>query len=159
MKPKVFVVDGHTIPTDYGQIIPYSKYRNLYNEALLIRATSNRLRELLNNINYLDTFFFNVDNKNLNHPLSRKVDVINYSYSDRKKDLAIELHFDYVSNQSVNGRSIIIGTNDKLGLHFKNAFDIKEIKNRDTMTTAKYWFKERKEKCSPPYLIKGLPDH
>lgn len=143
MKPKVFIVDGHTIPTDYGQLIPYSEWSHQYNEAILIREVSKRLNSLLSDITYLDFFFFNVDNKNLNYPLSRKIDVINYSYSDRKKDLAIEIHFDYISNKEVNGRSVIIGTNNNLGLHFKNSFNIETIENRPIMTTTKYYSQYR----------------
>lgn len=143
MKPKVFIVDGHTVPTEYGQHIPYSQYNENYNEAVLIRLVSDKLNDLLFDINYLDFFHFNVDHKNFMYPLSRKIDAINYSYSDKQKDIAIELHFDYVSNKNVCGRSVIIGTKDKLGVAFRDSFNIPNIKNRFIMTTSKYYSKKR----------------
>lgn len=151
MKPKVFIIDGHTLPTDNGAISNISEYKEL-TEAVLIRKVSPYVVESLNQLNFLQVIPFNVDYKNYNHPLDKKIKVINYSYSNRKEDIAVELHFDFVSDMSVGGHSVIIGTNDMLGIAFRDTFKIKEINNRGILTVTKYWNKARYDK----YNIKKL---
>ncbi len=145
MKPKIYLIDGHTLPKDYGAQLPYPEWNNLWNEAKLVRVVSNKIYELINNSSrkpLFDIIYFNVDNKNLNESLFRKVQAINYTYSDKEKDLAIEIHFDFVSNQNANGRSVIVGSAIEAGKIFKSAFNIPEIKNNDIYVIEEYWKNE-----------------
>ena len=146
---KIFMVDGHCLPKDGGAIIPFSEWGNQYNESKLIRIVTPKIVSLLKSNTSYDVIHFNMDGKGSKTQLYEKARAIN-AVSTSNKDFAIEIHFNYATNQQ-SGFFPIIGNNLQLGRSIYDNFNIPGIIRKGIYCTKPYY--DRYVKNNVPNIV------